>query len=128
MWCLAVISSCTSRSLISRVSSHLPFLFHDSIFFSGETRLDREHEPALATDPITEISSFQKFGPGKMEDQLLIARYLTRGAQITGVATMSLCLTWISVSLRFYVRIRILKFIGREDWLTFAAMVSSEAS
>jgi hypothetical protein len=48
---------------------------------------------------------------------------LTRGAQITGVAAMALCLTWISVSLRFYVRIRILKFVGREDWLTVAAMV-----
>lgn len=63
-----------------------------------------------------------------MEAQPLLARYLTRGAQITGVATMSLCLTWISISLRFYVRVRILKFIGREDWLTFAAMVSEETS
>lgn len=61
-----------------------------------------------------------------MESEPLVARYLTRGAQITGVATMSLSLTWISVSLRFYVRIRLLKFIGREDWLTFAAMVGSE--
>lgn len=61
----------------------------------------------------------------KMHSETMVARYLTRGAQITGVATMSLCLTWISVSLRFYVRIRILKFIGREDWLTFAAMVRS---
>jgi hypothetical protein len=48
---------------------------------------------------------------------------LTRGAQVTGVAVMALSLTWISVSLRFYVRIGILKFIGREDWLTIAAMV-----
>jgi hypothetical protein len=48
---------------------------------------------------------------------------LTRGAQVTGVAVCGLCLTWISVTLRFYVRIRILKFIGREDWLTVAAMV-----
>lgn len=48
---------------------------------------------------------------------------LTRGAQVTGVAVCGLCLTWISVSMRFYVRIRILKFIGREDWLTVAAMV-----
>jgi hypothetical protein len=50
-------------------------------------------------------------------------KMLTRGAQVTGVAVCSLCLTWISVSLRFYVRIGILKFIGREDWLTLAAMV-----
>ena len=48
---------------------------------------------------------------------------LTRGAQVTGVAVMALSLTWISVTLRFYVRIRILRFIGREDWLTVAAMV-----
>lgn len=51
------------------------------------------------------------------------AKMLTRGAQVTGVAVCSLCLTWISVSLRFYVRIGILKFFGREDWLTLAAMV-----
>ncbi|KAH8591728.1 hypothetical protein B0O99DRAFT_577950 [Bisporella sp. PMI_857] len=48
---------------------------------------------------------------------------LTRGAQVTGVAVCSLCLTWISVSLRFYVRIGIQEFIGREDWLTLGAMI-----
>src|SRR5258706_12430258 len=48
---------------------------------------------------------------------------LTRGAQVTGVAVCSLCLSWISVVLRFYVRVRILKFFGREDWLTVATMV-----
>jgi hypothetical protein len=48
---------------------------------------------------------------------------LSRGAQITGVGVMSLCVTWICVILRFYVRIGILKFFGREDWLTFVAMV-----
>ena len=51
---------------------------------------------------------------------------VTRGAQVTGVAVCSLCLTWISTVLRFYVRIGILKFVGREDWLTIAAMVSIE--
>ena len=51
---------------------------------------------------------------------------VTRGAQVTGVAVCSLCLTWISTVLRFYVRIVILKFVGREDWLTIAAMVSIE--
>ncbi|PVH79007.1 hypothetical protein DL98DRAFT_461678 [Cadophora sp. DSE1049] len=48
---------------------------------------------------------------------------VTRGAQVTGVAVCSLCLTWISVTLRFYVRLAILKFVGREDWLTIAAMI-----
>ncbi|PMD40948.1 hypothetical protein L207DRAFT_488948 [Hyaloscypha variabilis F] len=48
---------------------------------------------------------------------------VTRGAQVTGVAVCSLCLTWISTVLRFYVRISILKFVGREDWLTVAAMI-----
>jgi hypothetical protein len=69
---------------------------------------------------------FKIRGQDEMESHELAARYLTRGAQITGVATMSLCLTWISVSLRFYVRIRLLKFLGREDWLTFAAMVGDQ--
>jgi hypothetical protein len=48
---------------------------------------------------------------------------VSRGAQVTGVAVCSLCLTWISTALRFYVRIGILKFVGGEDWLTVAAMV-----
>ncbi|KAK6580089.1 hypothetical protein PZA11_007111 [Diplocarpon coronariae] len=48
---------------------------------------------------------------------------VTRGAQVTGVAVCSLCLTWISFSLRLYVRMAILKFVGREDWLTVAAMI-----
>lgn len=42
---------------------------------------------------------------------------------MTGVAVCSLSLTWISTVLRFYVRLGILKFVGREDWLTIAAMV-----
>jgi hypothetical protein len=48
---------------------------------------------------------------------------VTRGAQVTGVAVASLSLTWISMMLRFYVRLSILKFFGREDWLTVGAMV-----
>lgn len=48
---------------------------------------------------------------------------VTRGAQVTGIAVMALSLTWISFALRFYVRTRILKFIGREDWLMVASMV-----
>ncbi len=48
---------------------------------------------------------------------------VTRGAQVTGVAVASLSLTWISLILRFYVRAFVLKFFGREDWLTAAAMV-----
>ncbi|KAH8671833.1 hypothetical protein BGZ60DRAFT_485558 [Tricladium varicosporioides] len=47
---------------------------------------------------------------------------VTRGAQVTGIAVMALSLTWISVTLRFYVRMGILKFVGREDWLMIAAM------
>jgi hypothetical protein len=39
---------------------------------------------------------------------------------------MALSLTWISFSLRFYVRTRILKFIGREDWLMIASMVRAD--
>ncbi|KAF4633857.1 hypothetical protein G7Y89_g4267 [Cudoniella acicularis] len=46
-----------------------------------------------------------------------------RGAQVTGIAVMALSLTWISFTLRFYVRLGILKFIGREDWLMIAAMI-----
>jgi hypothetical protein len=49
---------------------------------------------------------------------------VTRGAQVTGIVMCSLSLTWISTILRFYVRISILKFVGREDWLTIAAMVN----
>jgi type IV secretory pathway VirB3-like protein len=49
---------------------------------------------------------------------------VTRGAQVTGVAVASLSLTWISMGLRFYVRAGLVKFIGREDWLTVAAMVN----
>ncbi|KAH7348846.1 hypothetical protein BKA65DRAFT_525848 [Rhexocercosporidium sp. MPI-PUGE-AT-0058] len=48
---------------------------------------------------------------------------VTRGAQVTGVAVCSLCLTWISFSLRLYVRMAVVKFVGREDWLTVAAMI-----
>lgn len=48
---------------------------------------------------------------------------VSRGAQITGVAVCSLALTWISFAFRIYVRMGILKFLGREDWITVAAMV-----
>lgn len=48
---------------------------------------------------------------------------VTRGAQVTGVAVASLSLTWISMVLRFYVRAGMLKFFGKEDWLTLAAVV-----
>ncbi|KAL3423270.1 integral membrane protein [Phlyctema vagabunda] len=46
-----------------------------------------------------------------------------RGAQVIGVAVMSLSLSWISVSLRFYVRLAIQKGFGKEDWLTLVAMI-----
>ncbi|CZR67242.1 related to integral membrane protein [Phialocephala subalpina] len=48
---------------------------------------------------------------------------VSRGAQITGVAVCSLALTWISFAFRIYVRLGILKFMGREDWITVAAMI-----
>ncbi|ESZ97274.1 hypothetical protein SBOR_2348 [Sclerotinia borealis F-4128] len=48
---------------------------------------------------------------------------VNRGAQVTGVACASLALPWIAVILRFYVRIRIQKFFGPEDWLTVASMI-----
>ncbi|KAG4031250.1 hypothetical protein MFRU_009g00410 [Monilinia fructicola] len=47
---------------------------------------------------------------------------VNRGAQVTGVACASLFLPWIAVILRFYVRIRIQKFFGPEDWLTVASI------
>ncbi|TVY30727.1 hypothetical protein LHYA1_G000375, partial [Lachnellula hyalina] len=51
---------------------------------------------------------------------------VTRGAQVTGIAVMALLLTWISALLRLYVRTRILKFVGQEDWLMFATMVAPQ--
>jgi hypothetical protein len=48
---------------------------------------------------------------------------LTRGAQVTGIAVLGLSLTWISSFARMYVRTRMLKFVGKEDWLTAAAVV-----
>lgn len=57
---------------------------------------------------------------------MTIVSVLTVGLQVTGVAVCSLCLTWISFTLRFYVRLAILKFVGREDWLTVAAMVGMD--
>ncbi|KUJ07107.1 uncharacterized protein LY89DRAFT_601901 [Mollisia scopiformis] len=48
---------------------------------------------------------------------------VSRGAQITGVAVCSLMLTWLSFGFRLYVRCGILKFLGREDWITVAAMI-----
>ena len=48
---------------------------------------------------------------------------VTRGAQVTGVAVASLCLSWLAVCARFYVRIRMQKMFGPEDWLTVASMV-----
>jgi hypothetical protein len=50
---------------------------------------------------------------------------VTRGAQVTGVAGASLCLPWLAVVARFFVRIRIQKMFGREDWLTAASMASA---
>ncbi|PQE09016.1 hypothetical protein CJF32_00002615 [Rutstroemia sp. NJR-2017a WRK4] len=47
---------------------------------------------------------------------------VNRGAQVTGVACASLALPWIAVILRFYVRTRIQRFFGPEDWLTVASM------
>jgi hypothetical protein len=48
---------------------------------------------------------------------------VNRGAQVTGVACASLALPWIAVFLRFYVRTRIQRFFGPEDWLTVVSMV-----
>lgn len=48
---------------------------------------------------------------------------VNRGAQVTGVACAALALPWIAGILRFYVRIRIQKFFGPEDWLTVASIV-----
>ncbi|RDW84839.1 hypothetical protein BP6252_02429 [Coleophoma cylindrospora] len=46
-----------------------------------------------------------------------------RGAQVIGVAVCSLCLSWITVGLRCFVRLGIQKFFGKEDWLTLVSMV-----
>lgn len=48
---------------------------------------------------------------------------VNRGAQVTGVACASLALPWIAGVLRIYVRTRIQKFFGSEDWLTVASMI-----
>lgn len=58
---------------------------------------------------------------------IMVSNYVgvSRGAQITGVAVCSLTLIWLSFALRLYVRGRILKFLGREDWITVAAMVGT---
>ncbi|QSZ30857.1 hypothetical protein DSL72_000415 [Monilinia vaccinii-corymbosi] len=48
---------------------------------------------------------------------------VTRGAQVTGVVCASLILPWIAGILRFFVRMRIQKFVGHEDWLTVASLV-----
>jgi hypothetical protein len=51
---------------------------------------------------------------------------VNRGAQVTGVACASLALPWIAVILRFYVRTRIQRFFGPEDWLTVASVVCED--
>ena len=87
------------------------------------SRVDCETTHQLMSIPTSCSSVLEYKDTKQMDAQPLVPRYLTREAQVTGVATMSLCLTWISVLLRFYVRIRLLKFVGSEDWLTFATMV-----
>lgn len=53
---------------------------------------------------------------------------VTRGAQVTGVVVASLCLSWTAVIARFYVRIRLQRMFGAEDWLTAASMVGTHNS
>ena len=48
---------------------------------------------------------------------------LTRGAQVTGVASAALGLSVLSTGARVYVRLRLQKFFGIEDYLTVAAVV-----
>ena len=48
---------------------------------------------------------------------------VTRGAQVTGVGVFSLHLTGYQPCFDFMFGLGILKFVGREDWLTIAAIV-----
>lgn len=46
-----------------------------------------------------------------------------RGADIKAVAILFLALSWISVSLRCYVRLVIKKLFRVDDWLAVATLV-----
>jgi len=46
-----------------------------------------------------------------------------RGQQLTAVMAVLLSLAWISMTLRGYVRLRMLRSFGLDDWLAVAALV-----
>jgi len=46
-----------------------------------------------------------------------------RGPEVEVVAILFLILTWISVSLRCYVRALMMKSFGMDDWLAIVALV-----
>jgi len=48
-----------------------------------------------------------------------------RGPQIAALVFFFLILSWIIVTLRFYVRIRIIKIFFLDDWLTACSLVRS---
>ena len=47
-----------------------------------------------------------------------------RRSDLYAVTSLFLGLTWLSVSLRCWVRVRIIKSFGLDDWLTVVALVS----
>jgi hypothetical protein len=49
-----------------------------------------------------------------------------RGPQLAAVMAVLLGLAWISMILRGYVRLRMLRSFGLDDWLAVAALVSLE--
>ncbi|KAF2492734.1 hypothetical protein BU16DRAFT_421628, partial [Lophium mytilinum] len=46
-----------------------------------------------------------------------------RGPQLTAVTSLFLSLAWLSMMLRTYVRVRMLRSFGLDDWLAVAALV-----
>lgn len=49
-------------------------------------------------------------------------------AVVRSVAAAMLALSWVTVSLRVYVRTRLIKAFGSDDWLAVATLASSPRS
>lgn len=50
-----------------------------------------------------------------------------RGPQLTVVLVLFLILSWITVPLRLWVRVKLTKSFALDDWLTLATLVSAAA-
>ncbi len=64
-----------------------------------------------------------------LSDSLLLFDFLARmienrGPELAAVVILFLIVTWLIVSLRCLVRVRILKSFGRDDWFMVASLVS----